>query len=239
MTADRADRTDRTNRLAGTDAGGDRASRPGEGDASRGVVARRVAWVDAGFVAGASAAYVAAEALGVAKRFTYVGIGAALLVYVGYLVRRRPYTARDLGFRRDTLRSGARPVAAFTLAAAVALVAWGLARGAAPWDGRVAWLLVLYPPFAAVQQGAFQGLLHRALRVLVGRPWVEVVGTAAAFAAVHVGNAALVGLTFVAGLAWSILFRRWPNVWLLAASHTVLAALAYPLVLGDAPLARF
>lgn len=54
----------------------------------------------------------------------------------------------------------------------------------------------------------------------------------------HVGNVALVGLTFAAGLAWSAAYRRWPNVWLLAASHTVLAALAYPLVLGDAPLAR-
>lgn len=32
--------------------------------------------------------------------------------------------------------------------------------------------------------------------------------------------------------------RRWPNLWLLAGSHTILAALAYPLVLGDAPLSR-
>ncbi|MBL9088594.1 MAG: CPBP family intramembrane metalloprotease [Planctomycetia bacterium] len=224
---------------AADDAAGERASRPGEGDAARGSAARRVAWVDACVVAGASAAYVAAEALGVAKRYTYVAIGAAALVYVAYLVRRRPHTAHDLGFRRDTPRTGVRAVAVGTLGAALALVAWGLARGEAPWDGRVAWLLLLYPPFAAVQQAAFQGLLHRALRVLVGRPWGEVVGTAAAFAAVHVGNAALVGLTFAAGLAWSAAYRRWPNVWLLAASHTVLAALAYPLVLGDAPLARF
>ena len=221
------------------DAAGERASRPGAGDASRRASVRRVAWVDAWVVAGASAAYVAAEALGVAKRFTYAGIGAALLLYVGYLVRRRPHTARDLGFRRDTPRTGVRAVAVGTLGAALALVAWGLARGEAPWGRGVVLLLVAYPPFAAVQQAAFQGLLHRALRVLVGRPWVEVVGTAAAFAAVHVGNAALVGLTFAAGLAWSVAYRRWPNLWLLAASHTVLAALAYPLVLGDAPLARF
>ena len=44
--------------------------------------------------------------------------------------------------------------------------------------------------------------------------------------------------TFGAGLVRSRLFQRHPDLWLLGASHAVLAALAYPLVLADAPWSR-
>jgi membrane protease YdiL (CAAX protease family) len=67
----------------------------------------------------------------------------------------------------------------------------------------------------------------------------QVLITASAFAAVHVGNARLVVLTFLAGVVWSIVYRRWPNLWLLAISHTVLASVVYPVMLADAPLSRF
>lgn len=74
--------------------------------------------------------------------------------------------------------------------------------------------------------------------MLLPAPALQVLVTAAAFASVHIGNSTLVALTFVAGLMWSLLYRRWSNLWLLAGSQTILAALAYPLVLGDAPLSR-
>jgi membrane protease YdiL (CAAX protease family) len=90
-----------------------------------------------------------------------------------------------------------------------------------------------------VQQLGFQGLFHRGLVVLVPSPVVQVLLSAGAFALVHFGNPALLVLTFLAGVMWSLLYRRWPNLWLIAGSHTVLAALAYPLVLGDVPLSRF
>jgi membrane protease YdiL (CAAX protease family) len=74
--------------------------------------------------------------------------------------------------------------------------------------------------------------------MLVRAPVLQVLITAAAFACVHFGNPGLMVLTFLGGIVWSVLYRRWPNLWLLAGSHTVLAALAYPLVLADAPLSR-
>jgi membrane protease YdiL (CAAX protease family) len=74
--------------------------------------------------------------------------------------------------------------------------------------------------------------------VLLPSPTLQVLGTAGAYACVHVGTPTLVALTFVAGVMWSLLYRRWPNLWLIAGSHTILAALAYPLVLGDVPLSR-
>ena len=89
-----------------------------------------------------------------------------------------------------------------------------------------------------MQQLGFQGLLHRALMVLLPSPVLQVLGSAVAFACVHIENLTLFGLTLMAGVMWSLLYRRWPNLWLIAGSHSVLAALVYPLVLGEAPLSR-
>ena len=199
---------------------------------------RRIAIIDVTFVVAISLTYVALELLHIPKRWSFLAAGIALLAYVGYLLRRRPHSWRELGFRRDNIVSGLMPVGASTLLVGMALVAFAAWRGQAVWQPTVLVLLALYPLWALAQQFAFQGLLHRGLSVLIRAPWLQVLITAAAFASVHAGNPALLMLTFAGGLMWSVLYRRWPNLWLLAGSHTVLAALAYPLVLGDAPLSR-
>jgi len=200
--------------------------------------AQRVAVIDVAAVGGVSLIYVSLETLDVAKRWSFAVAGLALAIYAIFLFRRRTHSLRDIGFRRDNLANALVPVGVFTIAAGIGLVIWGVTRGRAAWGKELLLLLVLYPAWALVQQLGFQGLFHRGLMVLVRSPVLQVLGTAAAFACVHWGNAALFGLTFVAGVAWSLLYRRWPNLWLLAGSHTVLAALAYPLVLGDNPLPR-
>jgi CAAX protease family protein len=199
---------------------------------------KRTAVVDVCVVAGVSISYVVLEALSVPKRWTFLLAAIVLAAYVVYLVRKRPHSWRDLGFRTDNLRAALVPVGAFTAVAALGLVVWAVVRGVPLWNSQVPVLLAVYPAWALVQQLAFQGLLHRGLAVLVRPPALAVLVTAASFAAVHAGNALLVALTFAAGVAWSSIWRRRPNLWLLAASHTILAALAYPLVLGDAPLWR-
>lgn len=200
---------------------------------------RRIAIIDVAVVSGMALAYVTLEALDVSKRWSFTAVGLALVVYAIFLARRRLHSLRDLGFRTDNLLAGLIPVGIGTVVAGAGLVAWAVVRGDAVWGQEVLLLLALYPVWAIVQQLGFQGLLHRGLMVLLPSPALRVLGTAAAFASVHVGNHTLLALTFVAGVMWSLLYRRWPNLWLIAGSHTVLAALAYPLVLGDAPLARF
>ena len=202
------------------------------------VASKRSAVIDVVVVGGMSLLYVGMEAADVAKRWSFALVAVTLAVYAVYLVRSRTHTLRSLGFRRDNLRAGAFPVASCTAFAAGGVVVWALARDEALWSRDVLLLLALYPVWAVVQQLAFQGLLHRGFMALVPIPALQVLGTAGAFACVHAGNSLLVALTFVAGLGWSLLYRRWPNLWLLAASHTLLAALAYPLVLADAPLSR-
>ena len=197
-----------------------------------------VALIDVAVVAGVSLLYVVLEIALVAKRWSYAVIGVALLSYVVYLIRQRPHSWRELGFRRDNLSEGLVPVCVFTAVAGAGMVLWSLTQGTGSWGRAALVLFALYPVFAVVQQLAFQGLLHRGLMVLLPSPALQVLVTAGAFAMVHGGSLTLLALTFVAGLAWSLLYRRCRNLWLLAASHSVLAALAYPAVLADDPLSR-
>jgi hypothetical protein len=198
----------------------------------------RIAAIDTCVVISILLLYVVLEALRAEKRWSFLAVGVAVAVYTIYLVVRHPHSWHDLGFRVDNLRVALLPFASFTLAACVALVGWGLVHGQPAWTPQVGVLLAVYPVWAVVQQLAFQGLLHRGLMVLIRSPVLQVLIAAAAFAAVHAGNGTLVALTFTAGVSWSLLYRRWPNIWLLAASHTILAALVYPLVLKDEPLSR-
>lgn len=199
---------------------------------------RSAAVVDTAVIGGISLVYVVMEALHVQKRWSFVVVGVALLVYGVLIARQRTHSLRDLGFRLDNLRAGLLPVGICTLIASGGLIAWAVALGRPLLGNQILILLALYPIWATVQQLAFQGLLHRGLGVLLSAPTLQVLVTAAAFASVHIGNAILVALTFIAGVMWSLLYRRWPNLWLLAGSQTILAALAYPLVLGDAPISR-
>lgn len=202
-------------------------------------MSRHAAMIDVAVVGGMALVYLALEALDVPKRWSFAAVGLALGIYALLLARRRTHSLYDLGFRKDNLGAGLIPVAVCTIVAGAGLVVWAVVRGNAVWGREVLILLVLYPIWAVVQQLGFQGLLHRGLMVLLPVPALQVLGAAAAFACVHAGNPTLLALTFLAGVMWSLLYRRWPNLWLLAGSHTILAALAYPLVLGDVPLSRF
>ncbi len=191
------------------------------------------------FVAAVIVAYVACELTGVPERFTFGGAGVAALGFAVFAWRRGGEAWRDYGFRLDNLREAAWPIGAFTVLAAAGIVTYGLATGARFWNPELAIVLPLYPIWGVAQQFAFQGLLHRGLLELVPSRLACVVITAVAFALVHTGDAELVGLTFVAGLAWAWLFQRWPNVFLLGLSHGALGALVYPLVLGVRSLDGF
>jgi len=201
-------------------------------------ISRQIAIIDVLAVGGVSVCYLVLEAFQVPKRWSFVAIGAVLAAYATYLVRRRTESWRALGFRADNLREGLLPVGITTFVAAAGLIGIATLRGTAVRVSDLLVLLALYPAWALVQQLAFQGLLHNRLTMLVRAPVLQVLITAAAFACVHFGNPGLMVLTFLGGIVWSVLYRRWPNLWLLAGSHTVLAALAYPLVLADAPLSR-
>jgi len=201
-------------------------------------VTRTEATIDVLIVIGACAAYVFLEAFQVPKRWSFLAMGLILAAYTVYLATRRTDSWHGFGFRTDNFRTGLLPIGLFTLIGAGAIVGIGVWQGRTAWGSKALILLSLYPVWALAQQFAFQGVLHRRLMLLVRSPALQVLITSVAFASVHFGNRLLFALTFVAGIAWSFIYRRWPNLWLLAGSHSILAALAYPLVLADAPLSR-
>jgi len=158
--------------------------------------------------------------------------GVAIILHQVLVIRVRP---ADLGLRLDNLRRAAPAAAIATATFAAAAVAWALAADRPLLSSDLAWMLPLYPVWGIAQQTLFQGILHRNLRELAPAP-VAILGTTAAFALVHIGLPELVGLTAAAGLVWSILYARCPNVLVLGISHGIAAALAYPLILDHAPL---
>ncbi len=204
----------------------------------RNEITRREAMSDVAVVLGCATVYVVAGNAGIGGRWLIAAVGLLLMTYAVLVLARRGERFRDFGLRGDNLRAAAKSVGAWTVPAAVAIIGFALLRGESLFRPELLVMLPLYPMWGVVQQSIFQGVLHRRLLSLVESRRLAVLLTATAFALVHLGSWPLVGLTFVAGLMWSWLFQRYPNVWMLGVSHGVLAALAYPLVLADDPLSR-
>ncbi len=201
-------------------------------------ITSREAVADVTVVVTCGSAYVVAGNTGVGGWVLIAGIAVLFAVYAKVVLSPRGESWRDYGLRTDNVRPAARVVGAWTAAGAALILLWGLVNGESFLRDEFLVMLPLYPVWGVVQQLIFQGVLHRRLLLLVKHRGLALFVTAMAFALVHLGNWPLVGLTFAAGLAWSRLFQLYPNVWVLGLSHGVLAALVYPLVLGDNPLQR-
>jgi membrane protease YdiL (CAAX protease family) len=185
-----------------------------------------------------STAYILTTLLAIPGLYIIPAIALDLLRFGLHLRRRGKESPRDLGLRADNLAQAALPVAAWTVSAAAGILVYAFAAGRRPWAPELAILLPLYPVYGVAQQLIFQGILHRRLLALLRARGPALLLTAVVFALVHLPSLPLVLLTFPAGIAWSWLFQRWPNVWLLGISHGILASLAYPLILGENPLTK-
>jgi membrane protease YdiL (CAAX protease family) len=160
------------------------------------------------------------------------------LLWGGYLVwrlLRTPGLAYEWGFRRQGLGQALGACLRFGVIATIPLVAY------AAWQGRLPlpatfWLVVaLYPLWGLAQQFALQSLLTRNLRQVVPRFCFRILAAAAIFSAAHFPNYELMGLTLVAGVAFTWLYEKYGNLWAVGITHGFLGALAYYAVLGQNP----
>lgn len=149
-----------------------------------------------------------------------VVLGAGLLMTLGahWYHRERP---SDLGFRLDNLRPAVKDASIFVLPL-ISLMAvhgwwtgyWNVkALGGERFIGLLGWGLF--------QEYLLQGYIHRRLIPVVRLPRVRELLVGLIFAAMHIPNPVLVPVTFASGFTFAILYRRHPNLWVLALCHAV------------------
>lgn len=117
-------------------------------------------------------------------------------------------------------------------AAIILLVAWklGTLRGLygvypAPWHA------VFYAIWAFEQQFILNSFFYRRFEALMGDNTGTALVTALIFSLVHMPNPVLVPATFIGGLFFVEVFRRWRNIYPLAIAHAMLGlalAMAFP-----------
>jgi membrane protease YdiL (CAAX protease family) len=91
--------------------------------------------------------------------------------------------------------------------------------------------LIIAPLWGLLQQYVTQGFLYRRMRwLMVQRDADEtrqvrwaILLSAACFALVHLPNPALTVLTFAAGMVWTWVYERAPNLWALGLSHGLMS----------------
>jgi len=60
-----------------------------------------------------------------------------------------------------------------------------------------------------------------------------------AFSVCHAPNPAMMGLTLVAGIGWSWIYRARPNLWLLSLSHAILGTIVHRVLLLNTRVGPF
>ncbi|MBI3447732.1 MAG: CPBP family intramembrane metalloprotease [Acidobacteria bacterium] len=152
-----------------------------------------------------------------------VSAGVLGIAIAGALTRRE--RAREIGARFDNLARALSEAGIVTIAAAAGLLVAGGWLGTIRPDwavtvSRLPWLVV----WGFLQQFVLQSFVHRRVNEIVRGNAARELATAAIFALCHLPNWRLMIATFTGGWIWSILYRRNPNLFALAAAHAVSSA---------------
>ena len=159
-------------------------------------------------------------------------------IYLGTRVISDRRVLRDWGFRRDTFAGSAAACAVFFVIAAGGILAWRAWRGWITPPPSTALLFLVYPVWGLMQQFFIQSLVAGNLERL-GAPRAAVVPIAAIlFGLAHAPDVPLMALCAGAGLAWTSIFLRFPNLVPISLTHAWLGSLAYLMILERNPWAE-
>ena len=119
----------------------------------------------------------------------------------------------------------------FLVVGAVALLALARAGWTMPLHSGYPLTAFLFYLFflGPVQEIIFRSILFAEMRKsgIVDGKWLVLISTCT-FCFLHIiyHNPAVLLLTLVSGLVWGVLFLRWPSIWGVSLSHSLLGALA-------------
>ncbi len=129
--------------------------------------------------------------------------------------------ARALGLRVDNLLPAAAQAAVPTVPLVAVFAALGIAGG--HWGAEALDLnrFLRVVSWAFLQQYLLQAFIHRRLAAIVDRPVPRELLVGGIFGALHLPNPILTPVTFLAGWIFALLYRRRPNLLVLAACHAM------------------
>jgi membrane protease YdiL (CAAX protease family) len=155
-------------------------------------------------------------------------IAIAVWLTASFVIHRD--TPKTLGWRVDNLWAATRRAGIVLGSYAAALIAIGLAHGAAariPQNHSSLAHLGRYFAFCIFQEVVLNSLVTNRLLELRLRPWPAAAIAGTIFAAAHWPNPVLVPLTFIAGTTMAWLFARERNILPVAALQVILSLLVW------------
>jgi membrane protease YdiL (CAAX protease family) len=143
------------------------------------------------------------------------------------------------GFRLDNFVSAWRRCVYLVLPATMGAFLYGRLTGRLPLPDSFWLILLIYPVYGIAQQVALQVLVNRNVRSLIPPLVIRAGVIGLLFGAAHIPNWILVGSTGCAGIVFTWIYERHPNVLAIGVAHGFLGAAVYYLVLGVDPLAAW
>ena len=158
--------------------------------------------------------------------------------YIGTRVRANRNVLKEWGLQTQGLLPSFVATSAFSLAALIVMQVVARRQHTLLFRPQMALLLALYPVWGTVQQLLVQGIFDRAM-ANVGAPMsrevLVVLSAALLFGAVHLPDMKLAAATCVLGVAFTVIYLRWRNLWPLGLYHGWLGVFFYYWVLGRDP----
>jgi membrane protease YdiL (CAAX protease family) len=151
--------------------------------------------------------------------------------------RVRGEKPRELGFTTRHFGRAWRLLAGPMIVAGAVILGIGYQAGSLRFGARFWENLATYPVWGLAQQYILQAFIYRRLRfvlvnerALASEQWLRahlaIILAALLFALVHAPNLGLMVLTLVAGLVWTWVYERAPNLFALGISHGLMSVVA-------------
>jgi membrane protease YdiL (CAAX protease family) len=171
------------------------------------------------------------------QRWLWIAVCLPALALMLYSQWQRGERPRELGFTRRHFGRALRLLLAPTLFGAAAMIAIAYFSGSLQFQTRFWERLVAFLFWGLVQQYILQGFIYRRLKFIfvnedatadeqARRTRRAIFASALLFGLIHAPNLTLMGLTLAAGLIWSWVYERAPNLFALSLSHSLLSAVA-------------